>query len=60
LVNKDWLISTVTFRKDQSGTHADLVLMPPRAFEVQPSTLNPWDGEIGHVLENLAPLSKGG
>jgi prophage tail gpP-like protein len=52
LVNQDWLISTVTFRNDQSGTHADLVLMPPLAFSVQPSTLHLWDAEIAHVLQS--------
>lgn len=60
IVNKEWIIATVTFRKDQSGTHADLVLMPPDAFSVQPSTLNLWDNEIGQVAaqaaQNLAPI----
>jgi prophage tail gpP-like protein len=46
LVNKNWIIGSVMFRKDLSGTHADLVLMPPDAFSVQPSTLNLFDQEI--------------
>ena len=48
-----WIIATVTFRKDASGTHADLTLMPPDAFSVQPSTLNIFDREFnaGSALE---------
>ncbi len=36
----DWIIGTVTFRKDAGGTHADLVLMPPEAFSIEPNPLN--------------------
>ena len=46
LVNQKWIIGTVTFRKDQSGTHADLTLMPPDAFMVQPGVLNIADAQI--------------
>lgn len=31
-----WLISEVTYRMDGQGTHADLVLMPPEAFNPAP------------------------
>ena len=31
-----WIIGSVTFRKDMSGTHADLILMPPDAFSPNP------------------------
>jgi prophage tail gpP-like protein len=31
--DRRWLITAVTFRLDESGTHADLVLMPPEGFE---------------------------
>ncbi|MDE1715752.1 hypothetical protein PWG14_25120 [Chromobacterium amazonense] len=37
----NWLISDVTYRRDETGTHADLVLMPPEAFVVQPVNLFP-------------------
>jgi prophage tail gpP-like protein len=50
IVGKKWVIGSVTFRKDSSGTHADLVLMPPDAFSVKPSNLVLWDNEIGHAL----------
>nr|WP_235661186.1 DNA circularization N-terminal domain-containing protein [Candidatus Hamiltonella defensa] len=31
-----WLLSEVTFTRDQRGTTAELVLMPPEAFTVEP------------------------
>jgi prophage tail gpP-like protein len=36
-----WLISEVTYRRDETGTHADLVVMPPQAFFPQPILLFP-------------------
>lgn len=36
LENTEYLLSEVTFIKDQNGTHARMVLMPPAAFSVQP------------------------
>ncbi|GBQ69636.1 bacteriophage tail protein [Ameyamaea chiangmaiensis NBRC 103196] len=32
----DMLIASVTFRKGHDGTHADLSLFPPQAFDVEP------------------------
>jgi prophage tail gpP-like protein len=52
IVNATWIIGTVTFRKDASGTHADLTLMPPDAFNPEPSTLYLWDYEIVHAVQN--------
>lgn len=46
ITGANWIISSVVFRKDMSGTHADLVLMPPSAFEPQPNPLNLWDNEL--------------
>jgi prophage tail gpP-like protein len=37
---KQWLISEVTYRLDESGTHADLLLMPPEAFALPPVVIN--------------------
>jgi prophage tail gpP-like protein len=45
VVNQMWAIGTVIFRRDATGTHAELTLMPPEAFSVQPSPLNIWDLE---------------
>jgi len=33
---KTWLIGEVTYRQDASGTHADLMVMPPEAFTPEP------------------------
>ena len=46
LKDKVWLISQVSFRRDESGTHADVVMMPPGAFIPQPNILLPYDAEI--------------
>jgi prophage tail gpP-like protein len=46
LVNAQWLIATVVFRKDQGGTHADVQLMPPDAFSIEPTILTPFDREL--------------
>ncbi len=36
LEDEEWLIAEVAFRRSQEGTTADLTLMPPEAFVVQP------------------------
>jgi prophage tail gpP-like protein len=36
-VQGTWLISTVTYLRDASGTHAEVTLMPPAAFIPQPA-----------------------
>lgn len=36
LVDQLWLLGEVTYRKDDRGTAAEMVLMPPAAFSVQP------------------------
>jgi prophage tail gpP-like protein len=51
IVNAQWIIGNVVFRKDQSGTHADVTLMPPDAFNPQPAPLYLWDREIMHSTQ---------
>ena len=51
LVNQQWIIGTVTFRRDGSGTHADLTLMPPDAFNPEPVALNLFDWEVSRGLQ---------
>ncbi len=51
----NWIIGTVTFRKDMSGTHADLVLMPPDAFSPSPDPLNLFDNELANSPRNPNP-----
>lgn len=46
LVGKTWIIGSVIFRKGQDGTHADVTLMPPDAFNPEPATLNLFDAQI--------------
>ncbi|QZN97361.1 phage baseplate assembly protein [Symbiopectobacterium purcellii] len=36
LEDESWLLGEVTFTRDDSGTHAQMLLMPPEAFIVQP------------------------
>jgi len=45
------LIAEVTFRKDEEGTHADLVLMPKEAFIPEP-LINPFTNTVFTAAEN--------
>ena len=57
-----WIIGSVTFRKDMSGTHADLTLMPPEAFMPNPNPLNLFDAELSrspHASASPAPPAPG-
>jgi prophage tail gpP-like protein len=46
ITGANWIIGSVTYRKDMSGTHADLILMPPDAFNPEPNPLNLFDNEL--------------
>jgi prophage tail gpP-like protein len=46
ITGANWIIGSVTLRKDTSGTHADLVLMPPEAFMPEPNPLNLFNAEL--------------
>ncbi len=52
ITNAQWIIGTVTFRKDASGTHADLILMPPDAFTPEPTPLTLFNRQIMDALAN--------
>ena len=54
IVGADWIIGTVTYRKDLSGTHTDLVLMPPLAFSPEPSPLNLFPQQLAHPQDGSA------
>ena len=56
LVNQTWLISEVTYRRGEDGTHADLTLMPPVAFSPEPEILQPFNNQIAQALA-AAPRS---
>ena len=56
-----WIIGSVTYRKDMSGTHADLILMPPDAFQPDPNPLNLFDAEVmrsPQVAQSPAPAAQ--
>jgi prophage tail gpP-like protein len=40
LANKSWIIATVTYLRDETGQHAQLHLMPPEAFSIEPIAPN--------------------
>lgn len=42
-----WLVGDVTYRRDASGTHCDLVIMPAPAFTPEPITFMPLPRELG-------------
>jgi len=48
ITGANWIIGSVTYRKDMSGTHADLILMPPDAFNPEPNPLNLFDNELAN------------
>lgn len=45
-----WSISEISYRRDESGTHADLIIMPPEAFLPEPIILQPLLGDIATAL----------
>jgi prophage tail gpP-like protein len=47
-----WLISEVTFSRDDEGTHADVTLMPPAAFIIGPNVLQPYYWQIAQNAPN--------
>lgn len=46
LQDQIWLISEVTFRRDERGTGADLVIMAPQAFNPEPILLQPTPPDV--------------
>lgn len=41
-----WLISEVTYKRDERGTSCDLVILPPAAFLQEPIILNPFAPDV--------------
>ncbi len=46
---KTWLIADVTYTRDERGTRADLLIMPPQAFYQEPTILFPVSSDITKV-----------
>lgn len=60
---QNWIIAQVTFRKGQSGTQADLVLMPPGAFSPEPGALAGVNYQLQDALTHgaqIGPVGPGG
>lgn len=51
-----WVIAEVTYRRDESGTHADLMLMPEEAFQPEPLILQPFDSQVFEALSPHDPV----
>jgi len=41
IATAEWLISEVSYKRDDAGTTAELIIMPPEAFNVEPLLLFP-------------------
>ena len=52
LANATWVIGGVTYRRDENGQHADLILMPVEAFSVEPAVLNPLPPFVQDIENN--------
>jgi prophage tail gpP-like protein len=59
-----WIIGSVSLRKDMTGTHADLILMPPEAFTPEPNPLNLFDAQLANSPQTsqapAPPSTEGG
>ena len=54
--SETWLIGEVTYRLDESGTHADLTLMPPAAYAPEPFNLQPINRQVANEIKGGAQL----
>ncbi len=50
ITSEQWVIGEVTYRRDEAGTHADLTLMPPEAYQPEPFNLRPIDWQTQQAL----------
>jgi prophage tail gpP-like protein len=61
VTNAQWLIGSVSFIRDESGTHADVMLMPAEAFLPEPIILQPYASDVAQaVFQNSAGASNDG
>lgn len=56
--NQEWLIGEVTYRRGADGTHADLTLMPPGAYSVEPEVLAPTLNQITQAMSGGAAVPR--
>jgi hypothetical protein len=45
----NWLIGGVTYTRDENGQHAQLTLMPPSAFDPEPTVAVPVMPLLQHI-----------
>ncbi len=50
LQGRTWLISQVAFLKGESGTRTAVTLMPPEAFQPEPTFSLPYDPQIAQAF----------
>ena len=53
-----WVITEVTYRYDETGTHADLTCMPAEGLTIQPSTLFAFDADISQAIDEGDQLNQ--
>lgn len=58
LPDQVWLVSEVTYRRDERGTAADLIIMAPAAFNPEPILLQPTPADIVST-DSSAPYGYG-
>lgn len=46
VAGKTWVISDVTYMRDENGTRATLMIMPPTAFYPEPILLQPFQADV--------------
>ena len=51
LVDATWLLTEWELVRDAQGTHANITLMPPEAFAVEPSALNGTNYQIAQAVQ---------
>ncbi len=57
LSEKLWCIGDVTYLRGPQGQRAEVVLMPPEAFEPQPTILQPFDNQVATELRAAQPAN---
>lgn len=46
ITNTQWVIGSISFVRDEDGTHAEVTLMPGQAFQPQPIILQPYASDV--------------
>ena len=57
VAGRTWLISQVAYLKGQAGTQTQVTLMPPEAFQPEPTFNMPFDPQIAQALQDALKAS---